>query len=297
MTPDPDLRTRAAPYAVRWLVEPTAWSAAGHGDELAALARLSGQHRVPAGFCVTAPPLWIDADGLLLPSIGPLAEAYRRLAATGGPAVDVCAVVPQEYLEPGRRPRPWTFRNVAGAEALVTAVTECLAPYPSARMWHNPPAPRPASTEQASLSPAAAEPLAVLVRRFVAARVSAIACTMPAGPTGGAAVLIRATWGVGEGLRDRVVGADTFLLGAGDLTVLRRRLADKRVMAVPAGGGLAQMAVPSHLRRRRCLTDAQARQIAHIGLDAQRELGVPAQIEVATDRTGLWLLRVERGPI
>jgi rifampicin phosphotransferase len=261
---------------IYWLGDPASRDPAIVGEAVACLSQLAGRDYVPPAFCLTAPPHEVTPDGSLGAGAAAIARMYQRLASVSGqpdpPALVRSALVGDE--PPSWAPMPWTFFNVAGLEALLEAVTECVAPYVSER----------ARAYRAARSHAAGDVmLAVLVQRFIAADV----CSSVA--AGGGAVTIRSRWGLCEELAGGD-GWDTIALLDGGLTVAGQAVADKRRMAVPGDGGVLEVDVPAAKRTVPCLDEAQARRLAQLVMAVERRAGCPVEAEVAWRDGRMYLL-------
>jgi pyruvate,water dikinase len=277
------LRHMSAPGAgegAYWLGDPATRDAAIVSEPVACLGRLSDlADYLPVAFCLTAPPVEAQPDGSLGAGEAVIAEMYAQLATVAGqpdPAVVVrSALVGSSRPAPSWIPAPWTFVNVAGAEALCEAVTECVAPYVSDR----------ARAYRAARSSCPAEVmLAVVIQRFIAADV----CSNVVIGADSEDVMIRSRWGLGD--LTGAGGWDTTVLRRSDLAVLQRTTADKRRMTVAADGGVIQVDVPPAKQQAACLADVQARQLAELAAGIQQRVGGPVEAEVALQEGRMYLL-------
>lgn len=148
-------------------------------------------------------------------------------------------------------------------------------------------------------APLPAMPVAVVVQEMVEGDVSGVLFTRdPADPD---RALISSTWGLGEGVVQGKVPADTYRValeeGVADVEV---RLADKDVAVFPGPDGPREEPVPDDRRRRPSLPESQARRLARLGRKLERELGGPQDIEwtlVGTDRLVLLQARPIARPV
>jgi pyruvate phosphate dikinase-like enzyme len=243
------------------------------GEEIACLSRLSRDHVVPPAFCLTAPVLEVLADGSLESDGAVISEAYRTLLASEtdtGVDLRSCLVRPDLPVVTWVS-QPWSFRNVVGAEGVIAGVTECLAPYASARAR---------AYRQRYGADHAPPTLAILVARFVEPNISTLVWSYRS-LSGTHAVLVTANWGIAESLADPAVSPDRYLVRRSDLALLASHVGDKRVMVVPEAGGVTAVPVPHRLRDRRCLEGFQVSAMAGISLDVERFMGGPVQVEMA----------------
>lgn len=257
---------------IHWLGEQPGTDPATVGEGFACLSRLRDLRSVQPGFCLTAPPYDVDDDGMLRPGAVALTRAYAQLAARAGTA-DLPVVVRSELV--GAAPpasysarAPWTFFNVAGVEALIEAVTECLAPYASARARAH----RPVGDGSVSEIR-----VAVHVQPFVGSDVCVRVCTGRSDAPDAVRVLAR--WGECEEsarTRDR----DVTLIRRTDLAITRTELGRKERMWVAERGGVVEVDVPAERRAAACLSEPDARTVARLGLDAESVLGAPVEAEV-----------------
>jgi phosphoenolpyruvate synthase/pyruvate phosphate dikinase len=257
---------------IHWIGEPPSTDPALVGEEFACLSRLLDLRCVQPGFCLTAPPYDVDEDGMLRPGAAELARAYTRLAAMAGEA-DLPVVVRSELV--GAAPpasysarAPWTFFNVVGIEALISAAIECLAPYASARAREH------RSIDKGSVSDTR---VAVHVQRYVRSDVCVRVRT--GRPDGPGTVRVQARWGACEEsarTRDR----DVTLIRRSDLAITRTEIGRKDRMWVPEGGGVIEVDVPAERRIAACLSEPNARAVARLGLDIESALGAPVEAEV-----------------
>jgi phosphoenolpyruvate synthase/pyruvate phosphate dikinase len=280
----PGQLARESSSGIHWLGEPASTNPALVGEKFACLSRLRDLRCVQPGFCLTAPPYEVDDDGMLRPDAEALARAYTRLAKTAdlpvvvrselagaalagaalaGPAL-AGAAPPASYSARA----PWTFFNVAGTEALISAVIECLAPYASARARAH------RSVDEGSVSEIR---VAVHVQPFVRSDVCVRVCTGRSDAQDTVRVLAR--WGACEEsarTRDR----DVTLIRRSDLAITDTEIGRKDRMWVPEGGGVIEVDVPAERRAAACLSEPHAREVARLGLEIESVLGAPVEAEV-----------------
>lgn len=121
--------------------------------------------------------------------------------------------------------------------------------------------------------------ISVIVQRLVPAEVSGIMFT--AHPVTGALdqVLINASWGLGEAIVSGRVTPDMLVVGKESRQVEARETADKAVMTARSGKGVIDQPVPEADRRAPVLSDAQAVELAELGLQIESLYGLPVDIE------------------
>jgi phosphoenolpyruvate synthase/pyruvate phosphate dikinase len=151
-----------------------------------------------------------------------------------------------------------TLLNIVGAEAIVQAVTQCWASAHSER-----------ALAYRRKSGVAGEHirLAVLVQQLVRSDVSA--------------VVINASWGLGESLVGGTVTPDTFVVRKADVAVTQRTIADKRRMTVLAQGSTREVDVPRFLRHETSLADGQVMEVAQLAVSLEATMGYPVDVECA----------------
>lgn len=166
-----------------------------------------------------------------------------------------------------------TLLNVRGASAVVTAVVECWASLHSER----------ALLYRARHGLLGLDCTAgVVVQRLVPADRSAVAFS--ANPVDGdrSAVVIDATWGLGEAIVGGLVNPDHYVVSKGDLSVRHRQISDKRSMIVPLDcGGTAEQAVPAAMRAESSLNDAEIAELARLAIRLEEVRHHPVDIECA----------------
>ncbi len=166
-----------------------------------------------------------------------------------------------------------TYLNVQGVEAVLDAVQRCWASLWTARaigyrMQHG--------IDQETVS------LAVVVQQLVPAESAGVLFT--ANPFTGQRdqVMISAAWGLGESVVGGTVTPDMLTLDKATGRVTARDTADKQVMTVRVENGTAEQPTPEALRRAPVLSDAQAAELAQLGVQIERLVGMPVDIEWAS---------------
>lgn len=267
------------------------------GGKAANLCHLAGHYRVPPGFCLTAeaadmaragcpPPGWSETPPAL-PAVlvAELAAAYQELAAVTGMDAPRVAVRSSALDEDGAvasfAGQHETYLNITGVAALAEAVARC---------WSSVSSPR--AREYRRLHDLATEGrIAVLVQQLVPADVSAV--IFSANPVTGdrGDVVINASWGLGESVVGGTVTPDTYVVRKADMTVISRRVADKRHMTVLTPDGTREVDVPRFLRAQPALKGEQAVEMARLGTALERGMGHPVDVECAYAAGQLFLLQ------
>ncbi|HWQ13798.1 MAG TPA: PEP/pyruvate-binding domain-containing protein [Roseiflexaceae bacterium] len=271
-----------------WLGHPDAHRAALVGGKAAQLSQLTGQHRVPHGFCLTT-----AAHDLAMRHQHSLPESlYQRLAAAyaalaehvgqGNPSVAVrSSAADEDGATASFAGQHETFLNIRGLGPLAHAVRRC---------WESAYAPR-ALAYRRQHGVETPPRVAVLIQHLVAADVSAV--VFSANPITGARdeVLINASWGLGESIVGGTVTPDTYIVRKRDLLPAARHVCEKRRMTVSVSGGTREVDVPQALRLRPALNDAGAAEIAGLAVALEAQLGWPVDIECAFEQGTLYLLQ------
>jgi phosphoenolpyruvate synthase/pyruvate phosphate dikinase len=276
------LRTEpAAAPEVLWLGEPRAADPALTGGKAANLSRLAAGFDVPPGFVLAVPGTELDRAARAT-----VALAYRRLAALTGvdePPVAVrSSAVDEDGLDASFAGQHDTFLNVSGADQLWWAISRCVASFGADRAL--------AYRRDAGL-PAAPERVAVLVQWLVPAAAAGV--VFSAHPVTGArdAVVVNASFGLGESVVAGTVTPDALVVGRDDLAVREHAIADKRRMTVAVPGGTREVPVPGRLGRMPAIDAAQTRAAAALAVALEREMGWPVDLEVAWAGSELFLLQ------
>ena len=175
-----------------------------------------------------------------------------------------------------------TYLNIAGADAIMQAVTRCWESARSERALEY--------RRQQGLSIEHVQ-LAVLVQQLVASDVSAV--IFSANPITGNRdeIVISASWGLGESIVGGTVTPDTFIVRKSDLAIISRTIADKQHMTVSTPGGTHEVDVPRFLRNEASLNDEQIIEMAKLALTLEATMGYPVDVECTYAGAKLYLLQ------
>jgi len=267
-----------------WLGDPKSFDAGLVGGKAANLSRLARMyHRVPDGFSLPvtvmdeAHPL--DLCNEITAAISDLMNCHSLpdfIAAVRSSAVD------EDGATASFAGQHETYLNIAGADAIIQAVTRC---------WES------ARSEQAleyrrkqGLSVERPQ-IAVFVQQLVASDVSAV--LFSANPISGNRdeIVINASWGLGESIVGGTVTPDTFIVRKQDLEITQRIIAEKQHMTVSAPLGTHEVEVPRFLRMETCLTDEQVVEMAKLALTLETTMDHPVDVECAYADGELYLLQ------
>ena len=175
-----------------------------------------------------------------------------------------------------------TYLNIHGGKALLSAVRDCWA-----SLW----------TDRAIAYRARAGiahddvTLAVVVQELVAADAAGVMFTVD--PLGGPAgrLVVNAAWGLGEAVVSGLVTPDTVYVDRAELAVVERQTAAKEVMTVPTSEGTHEAPVPADRREAPVLSDAEAVELARLGLRIEELYGDPRDVEWAREDGELRILQ------
>jgi pyruvate,water dikinase len=266
---------------------------------------------VPPGFCVTTAAYRQVAAAAGVDPSGPADESRSRLASASMPADIVSAILAayaalgddapvavrssataEDLPEASFAGQLDTYLNVVGTDALTDAVRRCWA-----SLWTDRAVAYRADhgVDQRSVG------IAVVVQKMVDAQVAGVMFT--ANPLTGRRkeTVIDAAPGLGEALVSGAVNPDHYRVDAATGEILERSLGDKPVQSRPAPGGATRLVhreggarqdglLPDGAlqdgARQACLTDAQVRSLARVGVRVEGLYGEPQDVEWAIDPAG-----------
>jgi rifampicin phosphotransferase len=150
---------------------------------------------------------------------------------------------------------------------------------------------RPAGIAAAA-PPDAPGGMGVLIQPVIDAEVAGACFSAdPVQPSSGRMV-INAAWGLGAGVVDGSVPADTLWLRRRDLTVVERRIVEKDAcFTLDARGGLVRSPVTGPRQRAECLPDEWAQRIAQFALTIEDLFGHAQDVEWAIADGQVWILQ------
>lgn len=255
------------------------------GGKSAQLSRLCTRYPVPPGFCISVAAFeqWV-AQGHPdhLPTFWQTAvdQAYQHLAATlqlDQPPVAVrSSAVDEDGQSASFAGQYESYLNVVGMEALATAILAC---------WHSAFAERVKVYRQG-----APAPLAVLVQLMVPADMALVAFSRnPINQQ--AEVVINATWGLGQSLVDGSTTPDTYVVRPSDQALLQRQIGAKPNMTVRLPTGVKQVPTPRPMQRMAVLSEPQVKEVAHLAIQLESDMGWPIDLEAAYYQNKLYLLQ------
>jgi len=201
-----------------------------------------------------------------------IVHAYAALPGSD-PAVAVRSSATAEDLpEASFAGQQETYLNVSGTSAVLEATRKCWASLWTARAIGY------RARQEISADGVA---LAVVVQHLVPAEAAGILFT--ANPVNGQRdqMVVSASWGLGEAVVGGLVTPDTLTLAKSSGSVVDHEIAEKLVQTVRVNGGTKEVSVPENLRRVPVLSDAQAAELGHLGVEIEALYGMPMDIEWA----------------
>lgn len=175
-----------------------------------------------------------------------------------------------------------SFLNVRGADAVVTAVKRC---------WLSLFSERAISYRMRKGIARDGAQMAVIVQQLIPADAAGVMFTKD--PTGGDAdsIFIEAAFGLGEAVVQGKVMPDRIELSRSELRVTRRETGSKGIQIVAGGNGIREEPLAAAKAGATVLDDETATRLAGLGLEVERRLGGPADIEWSVQGGKLWLLQ------
>jgi pyruvate,water dikinase len=227
----------------------------------------------------------IEAAPLPDDVVAAVREAYARL---GAEAVAVRSSATAEDLpDASFAGQQSTFLNVSDAGHVVDAVRACWASLfePQAIAYR-------ATKGYDHLEVA----IAVPVQEMVQSECAGVMFTVNPVTADHGQIVIEAVHGLGEAAVSGLVTPDMYVIDKASLVIVDRSESEQEQELVrdPAGGGLhpnVWRAVPPERRRKEKLSDAQAAELARLGVRVEAHYGAPQDIEWAWAEGAFWLLQ------
>jgi rifampicin phosphotransferase len=105
-------------------------------------------------------------------------------------------------------------------------------------------------------------------------------------------IVVNAAWGLGAGVMDGAITADTAWVYRHDFSLEKQRIVPKPVQLLPdSRGRTGSAAVPAAQQRAACLPPAWLKRVAQLGLAAELLFGAPQEVEWAIAGQHLWILQ------
>lgn len=175
-----------------------------------------------------------------------------------------------------------SFLNVSGRDAVLGAVKRCWLSLFSERAI--------SYRTRKGVAPGRAQ-MAVIVQQLIDADAAGVMFTTD--PAGGDSdcILIEAAFGLGEAVVQGKVAPDRVEVSRSGLRVVRRDTGSKRMQIVAAKDGVCEQLLAAEKAGAPVLDDETAGRLAGLGLEVERVLGGPQDIEWAVREGKIWLLQ------
>ena len=172
---------------------------------------------------------------------------------------------------------------VDGPTGLAGAILACWRSYYSAN----------ALSARAGLVEVGEDPgMAVIIQPLVAAECAGVCFSVDPLRMRPDLALVSAAWGLGAGVTDGSVAADTIRLRRIDLGIDEQIIVDKaECIRASAQGGLERVGVAEAQRRTACLPESWLQQVVQFSLAAEQEMGSPQDVEWAIADGQVWILQ------
>jgi pyruvate,water dikinase len=201
-----------------------------------------------------------------------IAGYYRDLCERSGvPDVAVSTRSAGAVSHPGQYE---THLNVSGASDVMEKIK---------KVWSSTFNPISLSFRKQKGLPLENEPIGVAVLKMVNARVAGIIFTAEPNSGDNSQLIIEANWGLGESVVGGESMPDTYVVDRKTLNVKERRLGTKQRCVLPAEKGVCEQVTSADLASVFCLSDAEAAEIARIGVRLEDHFNAPQDAEWAID--------------
>ena len=247
------------------------------------LERLEGcDHLDPAALRAAAEEVRRQLSAIVMP--GDVADAIAVALAPepgGARAVRSSATV-EDLPEASFAGQHDSFLNVLGRDAVVAAVKRCWLSLFSERAI--------SYRMRKGVAPGRAQ-MAVIVQQLIDADAAGVMFT--ADPAGGDSdsILIEAAFGLGEAVVQGKVAPDSIAVSRSGLRVVRHDTGSKRMQIVAAKDGVCEQLLAAEKAGAPVLDDETAARLAGLGLEVERVLGGPQDIEWGVRGGEIWLLQ------
>ena len=181
-----------------------------------------------------------------------------------------------------------TYLNVTGAENVISSVKECYASlFTDRAIFYR--------VQKGFKHMDVA--LSAIVQMMCYSESSGVMFTMD--PTNGddSVILVEASYGLGEYVVKGSVTPDDYYVDKGTLKITKKTIPTKTIMlAQKTGGGTEERKVPSELKDRQVITDAQITELARYALTIEQHYGRVMDIEWGLDKQTGKLLILQARP-
>ena len=213
-----------------------------------------------------------------------IAAAYREL---GSPPVAVRSSATAEDLAGASfAGQQDSFLNISGDADVVDAVRRCWA-----SLWNE----RAIAYRARHRIPPADVAIAVVVQELVDAEAAGVMFTADPITGDDSRIEINAVWGLGEALVSGQASADSFTVDRRTGRVITSVISQKMIMTSLTGTGIADQPVSDSRQHEPAISEAQASQLAALGIRIAELYGSPMDVEWC--RTGDEVFVVQARPI
>jgi pyruvate,water dikinase len=239
-------------------------------------------HRDPAALRAAAEEVRQQLSAIVVPGAVADAIAAALVPVPGGAWAVRSSATVEDLPEASFAGQHDSFLNMRGCDAVLAAVKRCWLSLFSERAI--------SYRGRKGIAPGRAQ-MAVIVQELIAADAAGVMFTTD--PAGGNSdsILIEAAFGLGETVVQGKVAPDRVEVSRSRLRVVRRDTGLKRVQIVAAKDGVCEELLPAGKASAPVLDDDTAARLAWLGLEVERLLGGPLDIEWGLCRGDLWLLQ------
>jgi pyruvate,water dikinase len=247
------------------------------------LERLEGcDLRDPAALRAAVEEVRRQFSAIVVPGEVADAIAAAMAAEAGGARAVRSSATVEDLPEASFAGQHDSFLNVPGGDAVVGAVKRCWLSLFSERAI--------SYRMRKGVAPGRAQ-MAVIVQELIDADAAGVMFTTD--PAGGDSdsILIEAAFGLGEAVVQGKVAPDRVAVSRSGLRVARRETGSKRMQIVAAKDGVCEQLLAAEKAGASVLDDETAARLAGLGLEVERLLGGPQDIEWAVRAGEIWILQ------
>ncbi len=217
------------------------------------------------------------------PAIRALHEAWPALVDTETLLAVRSSATAEDRAEASFAGQYSSLLDVYGLEAIQAAIVACW------RSFFSPNALIARATHSALGD---SERMAVLIQPMVNAECAGVCFSVDPVQHRRDQVVVNAAWGLGAGVADGTVAADTAWVRRADFHLDKQQVVEKeeQIRLDPAGG-LQRLTLPADHRRSACLPESWLQRIAQFGVAAEVLLARPQDIEWAIADGQIWVLQ------
>jgi len=135
------------------------------------------------------------------------------------------------------------------------------------------------------------EGMAVIVQELIPADIAGTAFTAHPDTGDKNAIIIEATWGLGESLVSGSVTPDSYIVDKKSLKIIKQTLGRKKMMVKTNRNGTRQRETSKDKRNVFCLNNALVKELAQICLNIEKFFNYPQDIEWCIKDNQIWILQ------